>query len=281
MKIGFLGLGNMGTPMAHNLHAAGYTVTVDDVNDEVVAGFVDANPGATRAEFEDADVIITMLPNSDIVDAVVLDRLLPVVKAGTVFLDMSSSVPKRTQALAVVVGEQGHRLVDAPVSGGVKRAVSGELAIMAGGSADDLASVADILGVLGSAVTHVGDVGAGHAAKALNNLVSASSVSVTVDALHAAEKFGIDPHKMVAVLNGSSGRSNTSENKAEQFMLSGTFASGFPIGLMTKDIRIALDLIESVGLDAPLSRSALAVWDAFCEAGHAGEDHTKVYAIEQ
>ena len=145
----------------------------------------------------------------------------------TLFIDMSSSEPIRSPGTwGQRLERQGMRYLDAPVSGGVRGAQNGQLAIMVGGSWRDLDQATDIFDIMGKSVIHVGDAGSGHAAKALNNLVSAASVAATVEALRVGERFGIDPATLTEVLNASSGRSNASENKVPQFMLYGTFGSG-------------------------------------------------------
>lgn len=281
--IGFIGLGNMGFPMAGRLAEAGHRLIVQDVDAKAIERFRDANPSAifaTPEGWSTADIIITMLPNSAIVEQVLLDGGVAARSAlNTLFVDMSSSEPVLSQQLGAKLQQMGMRYVDAPVSGGVRGAVSGQLAIMVGGAATDVEQAGDLFENLGKSTIHVGDVGSGHAAKALNNLVSAASIVSTVEALRIGGKFGIDEGILVDVLNASSGRSNTSENKAKQFMLNGTFGSGFPIGLMTKDVRIALGLAEALDVDAEFSRDCVALWEAACEAGHGAEDHTKMYEI--
>jgi 3-hydroxyisobutyrate dehydrogenase len=282
MRIGFIGLGNMGLPMARRLVAGGYEVLARDTNDTVVTGFVE-QAGAFRltdGNLGEVDVLITMLPTSAIVESVVLDsgvadRLEP----GALVVDMSSSEPTRSRELGLVLLDKGLRYLDAPVSGGVKGAEEGRLAIMAGGTEADVAEVSDIFAAMGRSTIHVGPIGAGHAAKALNNLVSAASVVATVEALRVAERFGIAGDRFVEVLNASSGRSNTSENKVRQFMLSKSFASGFPIGLMTKDIDIALQLAHTLEVNTELGESVAEIWHRVCEAGHAGQDHTRMYEL--
>lgn len=281
--IGFIGLGNMGFPMACRLAEAGHRLIVQDVDARTMERFTEANPSAVRATPEGwsaADIIITMLPNSAIVEQVLLDSGVAARSAlNALFVDMSSSEPVRSQQLGAVLQEKGMRYVDAPVSGGVRGAVNGQLAIMAGGAASDVEQVRGLFEVLGKSTIHVGDIGSGHAAKALNNLVSAASIISTVEALRIGAKFGINEGTLVDVLNASSGRSNTSENKAKQFMLSGTYGSGFPIGLMTKDVRIAIGLAEALDVEAEFGRDCVALWEAACEAGHGAEDHTKMYEI--
>lgn len=279
--IGFVGLGNMGFPMASRLAAAGHSLIVDDRDQGAVQRFQDQHPTSRTATdakaWQDADIIITMLPNSDIVEAVLTGGVAAAASLNTLFIDMSSSEPIRSRDLRARLERQGMRYLDAPVSGGVRGAQDGQLAIMVGGRWHDLDQATDIFDVLGKSVIHVGDAGSGHAAKALNNLVSAASVAATVEALRVGERFGIDPATLTQVLNASSGRSNTSENKVAQFMLSGTFGSGFPIGLMTKDIKIATALADSLGVDARFSHDCEAIWQSVLDAGHGAEDHTRMY----
>ncbi len=281
MRIAFFGLGNMGLPMATLLAQRGHDVHGLDVSADAVARFAATSEHAhalDRADLAAVDVVITMLPNSRIVEAVLLeDGIAALCSPGTLVADMSSSEPLRSRALAATLRELGLRFVDAPVSGGVKGAVEGRLAIMTGGEVGDLAEVQPLFDIMGRSTVHVGPVGAGHAAKALNNLVSAASVAITVEALHVAERFGIEGDRFVEVLNASSGRSNTSENKVRQFMLSKSFGSGFPIGLMTKDIDIALSLAADLEVPAPLSIDIAQAWHEACDNGHAGEDHTRMY----
>jgi 3-hydroxyisobutyrate dehydrogenase len=282
--IGFIGLGMMGDPMAARLVAAGRALVVRDAAAATTARFVAVHPDVIAAPddaaFAACDAIVTMLPNSDVVDAVVL-ALLPSLRPRTMIVDMSSSDPVRTRALAEKVRTAGLAFVDAPVSGGVTRARAGTLAIMAGGEAADVAAAGPLLALLGNTVTHVGAVGAGHAVKALNNYVSAAGLIATADALLAAQRFGLDPALVVDVLNSSTGRNNSTENKAKQFMLSGTFASGFSLALMAKDVAIAVALGESLG-DAPGAAMGLgAPVRDFCRAASAAlgpdADHTAVY----
>jgi 3-hydroxyisobutyrate dehydrogenase len=283
--IGFIGLGNMGFPMASRLANAGHRLIVSDRDQDAVQRFHSEHPGATAATdssvWQEADVVITMLPNSDIVEAVLVngDGVVAAASLNTLFIDMSSSEPIRSRDLGKQLDGQGMRYLDAPVSGGVRGAQNGQLAIMVGGRWQDLDQAKELFDVLGKSVIHVGSAGSGHAAKALNNLVSAASVVATVEALQVGERFGIDPATMTEVLNASSGRSNTSENKVAQFMLSGTFGSGFPIGLMTKDIKIATALADSLGIEAPFSHDCENIWQSTLDAGHGAEDHTKMYEI--
>ncbi|WP_426007338.1 NAD(P)-dependent oxidoreductase [Paenarthrobacter sp. NyZ202] len=280
--IGFIGLGNMGYPMASRLADAGHRMIVSDQAETVSERFLKENPGSAPASsttaWQEADIIITMLPNSAIVEAVLVGGgVSAAASLNTLFIDMSSSEPLRSRELGKQLESQGMRYLDAPVSGGVRGAENGQLAIMVGGRWQDLDQAKELFDVLGKSVIHVGEAGAGHAAKALNNLVSAASVAATVEALRVGEQFGIDPAVLTDVLNASSGRSNTSENKVRQFMLSGTFGSGFPIGLMTKDIKIATSLADSLGIPVPFSHDCENIWQSTLDAGHGAEDHTRMY----
>jgi 3-hydroxyisobutyrate dehydrogenase len=216
-----------------------------------------------------------MLPTSDIVEAVLEDgQTAAALRAGTLVVDMSSSVPTRTRDLAARLTDRGLRFVDAPVSGGVRGAIAGRLAILAGGEQADLDQLAPVFAPLASTVIAVGPVGSGHAAKALNNLVSAATMSVTVEALRLGMSFGISPAIMTEVLNSSSGRSNTSENKVAQFMTSGTFASGF-----AKDVGIAVDLADALGQEAEISREVSRQWRRIAGQVTPETDHTQMYEL--
>lgn len=278
--VGFLGLGKMGTPMCRRLLAAGYRVFGYDA----VPGAVDAlagTDGFTAAESaadlsSRVNTVVLMLPNSDVVDTVVRDGLLGSLPTGSTVIDMSSSVPARTRALAELLAEHGISLVDAPVSGGVAGAVNGTLTVMMGGSDDAVAAVRPLLEVVGGRVEHVGRVGAGHAVKALNNLMSAAHLSASSEALLAARRFGLDVATALRVINNSSGRSGSTEVKWPNFVLSERYDSGFALSLMRKDVGIALDLVTSLGVPAPVSQAVADAWDQADVDMPAGADHTEI-----
>jgi len=285
-RIGFIGLGMMGKPMAARLHAAGYPLLVGDALPAVIQAFVDAHPGATAARdgaaFDSCNAVITMLPDSDAVESVVLGAaggkgVAHYVKPGALIVDMSSSQPMRTRALAQSLGQRGILFLDAPVSGGVKRAIDGSLAIMIGGDAGVLESAREMLGHLGKTLTHVGAAGAGHAMKALNNYVSAAGLVAAAEALHAGKRFGLDPSVMTDVFNSSTGRNNTTENKVKPFMLSGAFNSGFSLALMAKDLGIAMALGDAVGTPMRLGHEVLGMWSTASQQLPKGADHTEMY----
>ncbi|BEU26731.1 NAD(P)-dependent oxidoreductase [Paraburkholderia sp. 22B1P] len=284
-RIGFIGLGMMGAPMVQCLANAGFELYIDDA-DAARADTLAAQAGAQRLTRDNAaslDVLITMLPNSAIVDSVLLgggrDGWASRLTKGTVVIDMSSSEPERSRKLGAMLEERGLAYLDAPVSGGVKKAKEGTLAILVGGREETLAQCQPVLEAMGKSILHIGGAGSGHAAKALNNYVSAVGLAATVEALLVAQRFGIEPDVMTDVLNASSGRSNTSENKVKQFMLSGTFASGFALQLMNKDLKIAHALAQSVGYPMTLGDTVTAVWGEAAQRSTPATDHTEMYRL--
>lgn len=283
--VGFIGLGQMGLPMAKRLVASGIKVVAQDADANRAKLLSESGPELVMAatcneDFANVDCLISMLPNSAIVEAVLLQSgVASALKPGTLIIDMSSSEPLRTRHLAEALTSQGLTFIDAPVSGGVKRAEEAKLAIMVGGPREHLDRARPVLEAMGSTIIHVGPVGAGHAAKALNNYVSAAHLVATVEALHAAERFGIDPYVMTDILNASSGRNATSEIKAKQFMLSGTFGSGFALKLMTKDVRIADDLIHAMKSSSVMADKVLSIWSDAADTVEASTDHTAMYRL--
>lgn len=283
--VGFIGLGQMGLPMAQRLVDGGFELVAQDADANRVTEFCEASPDQVVAagSIEDwarVDILITMLPNSAVVENVLIQSgVAAALKAGAVIIDMSSSEPLRTRQLEKTLRDRGLRFIDAPVSGGVKRATEATLAIMVGGVREAFELARPVLEVMGKTLIHVGPVGAGHAAKALNNYVSAAHLVATVEALHAAETFGIDPYVMTDILNASSGRNATSENKAKQFMLSGSFSSGFALKLMTKDVRIADDLIHALKTSSVLADQVLSIWTKAAESAESAADHTAMYRL--
>jgi len=278
-SIGFVGLGNMGAVMSARLVAAGFAVHGYDTSPTARAALADAGGlphddlgGAVR----DAAIVILMLPNSDVVEAVVRDpRFTPA--AGAALIDMGSSEPARTQALAAELGGRGITLVDAPVSGGVAGARAGSLTIMVGADADVLDRLRPVFQPIGQPIG-VGNVGAGHAVKALNNLLSATHLLSTAEVMAAGQRFGLDPRVMIDVFNSSSGQSRSTSSKWPNFVLPATFDSGFALRLMVKDMRIALGLTEQVGSADGLSRSSLEIWAAAADALPPTADQTELAA---
>lgn len=285
LHVGFIGLGKMGVPMAENLLRAGFRVTGFDLNREAgpqldgYATFARAESAAAAAR--ESQAVILMLPDSKVVDALLWEGapgLAATLAKGTLIIDMSSSDPVHSRGNASRLEQIGLGFLDAPVSGGVKRAVDGSLSIMIGGTAQEVERGRPVLEAMGKTLIHVGAAGAGHAVKALNNFVSASGLIAVCEALVAAEKFGIDPHLVNQVFNASTGKNNTTEHKVENFMLSGKFNSGFALGLMRKDVQTAKDFIAGMGTPDEFVQKCLAVSQAAEAALEKGADHTAVYA---
>jgi 3-hydroxyisobutyrate dehydrogenase len=279
MAIGFVGLGRMGAPMVSRLIGAGYPVSGYDVSDE--AGRLVAGLGADIvASVKDlgagSSALILMLPDSAAVGAVLSDPgLLETLRPGTLLIDMSSSEPLQTRALASQLGERGLRMIDAPVSGGVAGAEKGTLTVMVGAEVKELAEAKPVLEVLGR-VVHAGPVGSGHAVKALNNLMSATHLWITSEAIIAGQRFGLDPETMLSIVNASSGRSGSSENKWPNFILPETYNSGFGLRLMLKDMKIAVQLAEQSGVPSVLGAEAVALWSQAAEGLAPSADHTEI-----
>jgi 3-hydroxyisobutyrate dehydrogenase len=281
-RIGFLGLGQMGRPMVRNLLRAGFEVTGFDPAPQAAdslqgeSGFQVATSAVQAAQ--SVDVLILMLPSSQVIDDLLWNQgLASAMKAGQLILDMSSSDPVCSRDNAGKLAALGIQFVDAPVSGGVKRAVDGSLAIMMGGEAVDIETVRPVLQAMGKTLVHVGSAGAGHAVKALNNYVSASGLLAVCEALVAAQKFGIDPHLVNQVFNASTGKNNTTEHKVENFMLSGAFNSGFALGLMRKDLQTAQSFIERMDAPDTFAQVCLNTWMAAENHLAKGADHTAMY----
>jgi 3-hydroxyisobutyrate dehydrogenase len=283
--IGFVGLGNMGWPMARNLHNAGFGLVVRDIAAGTQERFAADHPGVaiaqTPAAFEAADIVVTMLPNGKIVQDALLGwdgGIGPALRDGALVLEMSSSDPSDTLRLAAELDQARVRVVDAPVSGGVPRAVTGELAIMVGGAPDDIARAQAVLRVLGEPSRQfvTGGLGSGHAMKALNNYIAAATHCATAEALVAGKKFGLDPKTMIDIINASTGRSFVSGTFAAE-VLTGRYGTGFALGLLAKDVHIAASVVEAAGLDAPVVALVDERWaKALGELGPAA-DHTTAH----
>jgi 3-hydroxyisobutyrate dehydrogenase len=203
------------------------------------------------------------------------DSLAKGLAKGAVIIDMSSSAPVGTRKLGEDLRARGLSLIDAPVSGGVRGAVAGTLAIMIGGDK----AIADRYDTLLSAMGkrfYVGALGSGHAAKVLNNYVSAAGLAAAAEAVRIAERFGIEPQTLVNVINASTGRNNSTENKFAQFILNGKFNSGFALGLMAKDLLLAMEVAQACGVPAELGHATLELWKKAESAVGGSADHTEI-----
>jgi 3-hydroxyisobutyrate dehydrogenase len=284
--VGFVGIGMMGLPMAKRIAMHGYPLRVYDTSAAAVKAIC-AVSGVQAAKSladigRDCEVVILMLPDSAVVKKVLFgdkDGLAAHLKKGSVVIDMSSSNPSVTRELGPRLEAAGVAFIDAPVSGGVKRAVDGSLAIMAGGEPAVIARVKPLFLTMGKTIIETGMLGSGHAMKALNNYVSAAGLLAACEALKVGADFGIAPDKIVAVLNAGTGKNNSTENKLMQFVVSGLFNSGFSLALMRKDINIATDLAKSVGADTLLGDVLLKSWADAEKTLSRGADHTEIYRM--
>ena len=278
-NIGFIGLGAMGTPMTRRLVEVGYEVrgfdVAADARERVARNGV-IPEGLLKDAVSAANVVILMLPDSNAVEAVLTSPEVQVaLSAKTVVVDMSSSEPFRTRDFAQRLAKVGVPMIDAPVSGGVAGAENGTLTVMTGGESEDVETVRPVLEVFGR-VLHVGPIGSGHAVKALNNLLSATHLLVTSEAMLAGERFGLEPQIMLDVFNASSGRSGSTENKFPKFILPENFNSGFGLRLMLKDMNIAVQLAAEVGTPCALGAEAAEVWSKAAEGLPPRADHTEI-----
>lgn len=278
MRVGFVGIGRMGWPMATRLVSAGHEVAVADAAEGRAAAFagdIGGRAAETAADAaREAEAVITMLPDSRAVEAA-LDVLLPALRPGALVLEMSSGAPAHTVRLAARVTDAGGALVDAPVSGGVSRAQTGELSIMAGGDEADIETAEPLFRAMGSTITRTGGVGSAHAMKALNNLVSAGGFLIGIEALLIGQRFGLDPGLMVDVLNASTGMNNATQKKFRQFVLSRRFDSGFGLDLMLKDVSIALELGKETRTPTPFAALLRDLAAASVAMLGEGRDHTE------
>jgi len=283
-RIAFAGIGNMGWPMAANLVKAGHDVVVSDLSAERVARFVSEVGGSAAASAAEAcqgvDALVTILPTSREV-AVVAAEVAAALPKGALFIDMTSGNPTRTREIAERLAPRGICMVDCPVSGGVSRAKTGELAIMAGGAEADLDAADPILRGMGTSIHRCGSIGAGQAMKALNNLVSAGGFLIAIEALLIGQKLGLEPGLMVDVLNASTGMNNATQKKFRQFVLSRRFDSGFGLDLMVKDLSIALEVGKEAGVPTPLAALTRELWAAAATSLGPGEDHTAMAKLSE
>lgn len=283
-RIAFAGIGNMGWPMAANLVKAGFDVTICDAAPGRAAQFAREIGGAAAAGPAEAaagaDAVVTIVPTSAQV-AAVAEAAAPTLRPGMMFIDMTSGQPGRTKEIAAALAAKGVTMVDCPVSGGVPRAKSGELAIMAGGEAAALDRAEPVLKAMGTSIHRCGPIGAGQAMKALNNLVSAGGFLIGVEALLVGQRFGLDAGTMVDVLNESSGMNNSTRLKFKQHVLSRRFESGFSLDLMVKDIGIALEVARETQTPAPYAALCREIWAAAQAMLEPGQDHTGMAKLSE
>ena len=280
-RIGFIGLGIMGKPMAMNLLAAGYPLTVHSRSPGPVDEVVDA--GAERADgpatvAKASDVTITMLPDTGDVQQVLMGDggVVEGVAAGGLVIDMSSIDPGPTREMASVFAARDVAMVDAPVSGGERGAIDGTLSIMIGGEADAVARAMPLFEVLGKTIVHVGGSGAGQVTKACNQLVVAATIEAVAEALLLAERSGVDPAKVREALLGGFAGSKILEVHGQR-MLDRTFDPGFRIRLHRKDARIVEDAAAATSTPIPSFAVVAAQLQRALDDGDGELDHSGLY----
>ena len=276
-KIGFIGLGIMGKPMAENLLKAGYPLIVYDINPEAVKDLVKAGAREGKSSKDVAaqsEVIITMLPNSPHVKQAVLGDggVLEGAKRGAILVDMSSIAPLASIEISKAAQEKGVRMLDAPVSGGEPKAIEGKLAIMVGGPQDAFEEVNEILSVMGASVTHVGEIGSGNITKLANQIIVALNIAAMSEAMVLATKAGVDPEKVYSAIRAGLAGSAVLDAKMP-LVLKGNFKPGFRIELHIKDMLNALDTGHSIGVPLPLAAQITEFMQALKVEGKAGDDH--------
>lgn len=283
-RVAFLGIGNMGWPMAANLVKAGFEVTVADVvpgRAESFAAETGGKAAASPAEAaKGADCVVTIVPTSKQV-AEAVEAVGPSLAKGMLVIDMTSGQPGRTREIAAALADKGVAMIDCPVSGGVPRAKTGQLAIMAGGEEADLDRADAVLKAMGTSIHRCGPIGAGQAMKALNNLVSAGGYLIGIEALLIGQRFGLDPAKMVDVLNASTGMNNSTQKKFKEYVLSRRFDAGFGLDLMVKDLSIALEVGRETTTPTPFAALCREMWASAAALLGPGADHTAVAKLSE
>jgi 2-hydroxy-3-oxopropionate reductase len=276
-KIGFIGLGIMGKPMARNLLKAGYPLTVYDIVPDKAEEVVEAGAKAgssSKDVAEKSEIVITMLPNSPEVKEAVLGKngVLEGAKPGTILIDMSSIAPLASKEVAEKAKEKGVTVLDAPVSGGEPKAIEGTLAIMVGGPQETFNEVEDILSVMGASVTRVGEIGSGNMTKLANQIIVALNIAAMSEAMVLAAKAGVNAEKVFQAIRGGLAGSTVLDAKMP-LVLEGNFKPGFRIELHIKDLANALDTAHEVGVPVPLSGAVMEVMQALKVDGKGADDH--------
>ncbi|CAG4899877.1 2-(hydroxymethyl)glutarate dehydrogenase [Paraburkholderia gardini] len=283
-RIAVVGLGQMGGRIARRLVQQGHKIGVFDTDPGRAAdlaalgatSYTDLHSLAARH-----DVVLTVLPDASAVKAVVLGEggLSGGLAQGSLLIDMTSSVPSVTKDIASTLAQAGIRMLDAPVSGGVQKAEVGALTIMVGGDAAVLQKALPVLQEIGTQIFHVGEIGAGHTTKALNNLITATTLAITSEAMALGVKLGVDAQVLLDVINAGSGRSASSETKFPQQVLSRKFERGFSMALMCKDVGIALAMARDANSPAQVSSAVHGLWQLGVEQGHGDMDHTAIAVV--
>ena len=280
MKIGLIGLGIMGKPMAKNIMKGGYTdLLVCDLNKSAVEEVVGCGAkAATNREIgETCDVVLTMLPNSPHVKSVMLGEngVASYMREGTVFIDMSSINPVASKEIAAVLAEKNIDMLDAPVSGGEPKAIDGTLSFLVGGKQEVFDKYKALLGTMGASVVRCGNVGAGNTTKLANQIIVACNIQALAEALTLAQKAGVDPELVFQAIRGGLAGSTVMNAKAPM-MIDGNDKPGFKIDLHIKDLNNALDCAHTVGAPVPMTASVQEILQWLHNNGCGGNDHSAI-----
>lgn len=282
--VGFVGIGNIGEPVCRHLLDEGYELMIYDADPEALARLAEtpAEPAASpEALAIESDVVLLSLPNSDVVEEVVFGEggLKEGLSSGKALIDTSSSRPSSTRGISKRLAAEGIDMLDAPVSGGVLRAREGTLSIMVGGKRAVYEKYRGLLESFGDKIFYVGDHGTGHLVKALNNLLSATTLASAAEAALLARRAGVAPDAFVEVINASNGRSYSTEVKFPRYILDRTFDDGFALGLMSKDLKIALETAAEMEFPMPIGSALAQIWELAMARGYGQENHTAIYAF--
>jgi 2-hydroxy-3-oxopropionate reductase len=277
LRIGFIGVGIMGGPMARNLLKVGYEVIAFDVDAGALRRIVEdgARDGCSiRGVTESSDIVLTMLPNSPEVESAILGNagVLESAKSGQIVIDMSSISPLVTKRVADALLEKGVEMLDAPVSGGQEKAEAGTLAFMVGGKQAVFEKCKGILGAMGASVTLVGDIGAGQTTKLVNQVIVAVNIAVVAEGLMLGKKAGVDPTRILDAIKGGLAGSQCLVDKAPR-MLESRYAPGFRMRLHVKDLTNALETSRALHVAMPLTTSVMEMMQSLMAAGMAEKDH--------
>jgi 3-hydroxyisobutyrate dehydrogenase len=279
--VGVIGLGNMGRGMALSLRRGGFTVLGFDAAPGVAAKLEEDGVSA-RASIADitreSDVVILSLPTSAIVEEVVLGEggVAASARPGLIVVDTTTADPNSTRKVAAALRELQIGFVDGPVSGGPKGAATATMTMVLGGSDEDVAAVEPILSVISAKRVHVGPVGAGHVTKIINNLLTGVHLLATSEAIRAAQTAGVDPEKLVEALNGGSGRNSATLTNYPTWIFNDKFDSGFTMKLMRKDVGLAMDLLRSQGINAPIAAETGRLWAQSAKTIGDAEDFNRI-----
>lgn len=280
MKIGFIGLGIMGKPMARNILKAGYELVVNTHNPATIAEFeaLGAEGAKNAAEVaEKADVIITMLPNSPQVRSVCLGKggIIEGGNENTVVIDMSSIDPTESKAIAAALAEKGIEMLDCPVSGGEPKAIDGSLSVMCGGKKEVWDKYYDLLMSMAGSVVYVGPIGSGNVAKLANQMVVAANIGIVAEALTFAKKAGTDPELVYEAIRGGLAGSTVLDAKAPM-MIAGNYKPGFRINLHIKDLTNALNAAHAINMPVPMTAQMMEVMQELMNHGEGTCDHNDI-----